>query len=448
MTVLSNLNKNRSDANGVVVDFSFDFPIFDDGDLEVYYIDSDGVVTLKVLNTDYTVAIDDSTEGGVVTFLTAPANGGEVLIKRVLELTQPTDIPRAGTLREEQIEKALDRNLMLIQQLQEELDRCIQQGVDGEGDFELPSFESGKYIGWDTSGNLENKNAPTSVSYAGSINHGLDASKAGSPSVGDIYIATDTKKFYRCLSAGVWTPLVNQGVTTLASAATVDLGTATGEFVTITGTTGISSFGTSAPIGSRFILRFSGSLLITKSSAIVTPGGSANCNITTQAGDVMGVRYLSASVWVVEFFCRGSETGPKFTADKGGTNQSGIVTATATKVTFGVSSVDTHNAFDTTNAKWTPPMPGRYQINAYVEFTVGVDQTMYELYIYKNGSLAAQLDKVQCSGTGPLGLRGNISLALNGTDYIELYVKQSSGGDKIINGAANISYFQGYYIGI
>jgi hypothetical protein len=37
------------------------------------------------------------------------------------------------------------------------------------------------------------------------LQNGLDADKPDSPAPGDIYIATDTTKFYICYTEGVWT---------------------------------------------------------------------------------------------------------------------------------------------------------------------------------------------------------------------------------------------------
>ena len=40
---------------------------------------------------------------------------------------------------------------------------------------------------------------------AGKLNSGLDADKSASPEVGDVYLATDTDKIYKCITAGAWT---------------------------------------------------------------------------------------------------------------------------------------------------------------------------------------------------------------------------------------------------
>lgn len=77
--------------------------------------------------------------------------------------------------------------------------------------------------------------------------------------------------------------LFNQGTEQdLASAATTDIGAQLTNFLRITGTTTITSFGTNYK-GPRF-LRFAGAVTLTNSSTLVLPGGA---NITTAAGDCL-----------------------------------------------------------------------------------------------------------------------------------------------------------------
>lgn len=69
----------------------------------------------------------------------------------------------------------------------------------------------------------------------------------------------------------------------IASAATTDLSTATGDYVTITGTTTITALGTS-PAGTKRVVRFSGILILThNATSLILPDA---VNITTAAGDV------------------------------------------------------------------------------------------------------------------------------------------------------------------
>ncbi len=93
--------------------------------------------------------------------------------------------------------------------------------------------------------------------------------------------------------------------TSLASSATTDLGTVSSHNVIITGTTAISSFGSSASSGSPYyVLEFANAgLQLTNSTYLVLPGGQ---NITTQAGDVAYAMYLGGGIWQVYSYQRGN----------------------------------------------------------------------------------------------------------------------------------------------
>jgi hypothetical protein len=80
-----------------------------------------------------------------------------------------------------------------------------------------------------------------------------------------------------------WEQLFAQGTETdVASAATCDIGLQNSNFLRITGTTTIASFGTNYR-GPRY-LRFAGAVTLTNSSTLILPGGA---NFTTTAGDVL-----------------------------------------------------------------------------------------------------------------------------------------------------------------
>jgi hypothetical protein len=84
----------------------------------------------------------------------------------------------------------------------------------------------------------------------------------------------------------------------IASAATTDIGVQNTSFLRVTGTTTITSFGTSYR-GPRF-LTFEGAVTLTHSSTLVLPGGA---NITTAAGDslivIPGATLGTADKWIV-----------------------------------------------------------------------------------------------------------------------------------------------------
>lgn len=83
----------------------------------------------------------------------------------------------------------------------------------------------------------------------------------------------------------------------VASAATVDLGAIVdGEYLHITGTTTITSFGSTGAAGIERELVFDDALTLTHSSNLILPDAA---NITTVAGDCCRVRYEGSSVWRV-----------------------------------------------------------------------------------------------------------------------------------------------------
>jgi len=88
--------------------------------------------------------------------------------------------------------------------------------------------------------------------------------------------------------------------TTLASAATVDLNTATGNYLQISGTATINSFGT-CPAGARFILMFQGIATLTyNATSLIIPGLA---NKTTAAGDCCMIVSEGSGNWrIVGYF--------------------------------------------------------------------------------------------------------------------------------------------------
>jgi hypothetical protein len=91
----------------------------------------------------------------------------------------------------------------------------------------------------------------------------------------------------------------NQG-STLAAGATVDLNTATGNYLHISGTGTINSFGT-CPAGSRFILMFEAAATLTyNGTSLIIPGGT---NKTVVAGDCCMIISEGGGNWrIVGYF--------------------------------------------------------------------------------------------------------------------------------------------------
>jgi hypothetical protein len=89
----------------------------------------------------------------------------------------------------------------------------------------------------------------------------------------------------------------------IASATTTNIGAATGNYVVVTGTTTITSFGT-VQAGTRRIVNFSGILILTHNgTSLILPTAA---NITTAAGDTATFISLGSGNWVCVNYMRAS----------------------------------------------------------------------------------------------------------------------------------------------
>lgn len=118
MTVSEDTLRVFAEGNDVTTAFPFGFKYFQDSEVEVYL---DGVLQ----STGYTITAATSGDGGTVTFTAAPAASVQVLITRDLTLTQGASIPTVDSIGQGRLQNIADRAVMLIQQLQEVLDRAL-----------------------------------------------------------------------------------------------------------------------------------------------------------------------------------------------------------------------------------------------------------------------------------------------------------------------------------
>ena len=133
MTVLSEVNRNGYLGNGVATVFAYSFKVNAATELRVVLTDVNGDDSVLVNNVDYTVSGVLNASGGNVTLVTAPEGDGsawpasEILtIRRVLPVTQLTDLRTQGAFSAEVLERAIDRTVMIEQQLKDQLDRSLR----------------------------------------------------------------------------------------------------------------------------------------------------------------------------------------------------------------------------------------------------------------------------------------------------------------------------------
>lgn len=160
MAVTNTTNKITTAGNGSKTAFDFPFKIFDSSQLAVYtVVAATGVATGPLtLTTNYTVSINSVTEGGTVTYLVAPPAGTNAFIKRIVDYEQEAVIPTEGAFPEEQIENQLDKDVMMIIQINEAVSRCAQLAVTSAiTSVTLPDPQDGYALVWNgTTGAIHN----------------------------------------------------------------------------------------------------------------------------------------------------------------------------------------------------------------------------------------------------------------------------------------------------
>lgn len=154
MTVTTTIRRNDYTGNGATATYDFNFPIVAETDLVVTTATTAGVETVLVLTTNYTVDIDDDMTGSVTLTAGSLTSGYLITIQGVLPITQPTSIKNQGPYFPSVIEAALDRQTMIIQQQQEELDRCVKGASTDTAALTLPAAatRASKYFGFDSDG--------------------------------------------------------------------------------------------------------------------------------------------------------------------------------------------------------------------------------------------------------------------------------------------------------
>ena len=141
-------------ANGTLKEYEFPFVIFEKTNIKVYLDD------VEQNDTTYTVCGIKNSNGGCITFNTAPENNVIISIVRDLSIERTTDFQEGATLRANELNDELDYQIACLQQVAENLNRSMvlpPYAADSTLDLTLPTPSAGKAIVWNSDGtNLEN----------------------------------------------------------------------------------------------------------------------------------------------------------------------------------------------------------------------------------------------------------------------------------------------------
>jgi microcystin-dependent protein len=109
-------------------------------------------------------------------------------------------------------------------------------------------------------------------------------------------------------SASIWMPVIGGGVGSDIASSTMDLGLHQDSVLDVSGSGSVTSFGSSATVGSAKFLRFGTSITIIASSNIITPSG---LNIITQVGDQAILINLGSGIWTIfGYFSANNQAAP------------------------------------------------------------------------------------------------------------------------------------------
>jgi len=129
MTISTTITKNSYVGNGSTSQFTYSFKITDEDFLQVIIkVTATGAETVKTKTTHYTVAGVGNSGGGTVTFTAGnlPASTDTVILRRVTTKTQGMDLIENDPLPANTLEDAIDKNLAISQEIQEEVDRSLK----------------------------------------------------------------------------------------------------------------------------------------------------------------------------------------------------------------------------------------------------------------------------------------------------------------------------------
>lgn len=307
-------------GNGVTTVFAYNYKILAAADMEVTV---DGVV--KTLTTDYSVSGVGVDGGGSVTMVVAPPSGTDnVILRRNMAYSRSNDYQDNGDLLAATADEDTDRPIMMVQQLVADIARAMKLPVGVTTDqviAESAADRDGKLVSFDASGNMmlaapADFSLTTVSAFIATLLDDADAAAARATlgiGTSDLLLSAGkaiifegaTDDAYEATFSGgdptfdyTFNPPGHAGTlkaqargTDIASAGTINLNTATGDIVDVTGTTAITAI--TLADGIERTVRFTGALTLTNGASLVLPSAA---NISTAAGDIATFRGYAAGV--------------------------------------------------------------------------------------------------------------------------------------------------------
>lgn len=140
MIANTNLYSGPYLTNGATVNFPVTFTFLANTDIVVYLVNTTtGLFTTLTYVTDYSVTGAGDEDGGTVTTVATYPTGSEILILRNMQLIQDVEIDNQETFYPAVVTGEFDYLTLLVQQLQEEINRCYKVPPGQQPPSSIPS---------------------------------------------------------------------------------------------------------------------------------------------------------------------------------------------------------------------------------------------------------------------------------------------------------------------
>ena len=374
MTISSTTVKNSYSGNGTLDTFNYTFKIFADADIQVIIRDASATETVKTLTTHYTVTGAGSASGGTIVFTAGniPSATETVVIRRASPQTQAIDYIANDPFPAESHEEGLDRSMMAIQQLQEEVNRSIKLSRTNtmtSTEFTIGDTDrAGKVFGFDSAGDLVvtqelgifKGNWSASTTYAvrdivkDTSTNNIFLCKTAHTSSGSqpLTTNTDSAKWDLLVDAASATTSATNAANSATAAATSATNAATSETNAATSETNAA---TSATNAANSFDSFDDRFLGTKASdPTLDNDGNAL---------VEGAMYYNSTDNDIRFYNGSTWDAPATDAATSATASASSATASATSATSSANSA-TASATSATNAATSETNAGTSETNA------------------------------------------------------------------------------------
>ena len=160
MTISTTIIKNSYSGDASNNTFAYQFKISTTADMQVIIRSAAGAETVKTLTTHYTVTGAKELSGGNVVFEAGhiPAATETVILRRSTTQTQALDLVENDPFTADSVENAFDKNLALVQELQEESNRSIKLSATNtmtSTEFSVDAANrANKVLAFDSSGEI------------------------------------------------------------------------------------------------------------------------------------------------------------------------------------------------------------------------------------------------------------------------------------------------------